>query len=197
MRPILRAALLLLCLSGHAALAQMPSMPSGQGGRMPCGSCVEPGEIPSSARLAGPNEPGDPLVIAGTVYRADGVSPAEGITLFLYHTDARGYYNEPDDPYDPRLYGFVRTDAQGRYQFATVRPAPYPRRTTPAHIHAHVYGPNLTEYFIPEYRFLDDPLVPEAERRLPERLGSFSPTVILAKGSDGVWRGTRDIRLER
>ena len=196
-RSVLRlvATAALLHASGEPAHAQLPSMRSGQGGRMPCGSCVEPKTVAPNARLAGPSEPGDPLVIVGTIYQADGVSPAAGITLFLYHTDARGHYNERDDAYDPRIYGFVRTDSQGRYEFATIRPGPYPGRTVPAHIHAHVYGPNLGEYFIPEYRFLDDPLVPEEERGLPERLGRFSPTVVLAKGSDGVWRGTRDIRL--
>ncbi len=151
----------------------------------------------SQATIAPASEPGERLIISGTVYEADGVTAASEITLFAYHTDAQGHYNSPDDALNPRLYGWARTGADGRYEFQTIKPAPYPEVTTPAHIHVHVFGPGRPEWFIPEYLFEGDPLIPPRDRDLPSRLGNFSPIVRLTKTTDGIWRGQRDIRLEK
>jgi len=187
-----------LVSGSQASRAQdrFPTMASVQG-RMPCGSCRLPSTIPWQGTIAPPSEPGEGLVISGTVYEPDGVTPAPEITLFLYQTDAKGHYNSRDDALDPRLYGWVRTGTDGRYEFRTIRPGPYPEATAPAHIHVHVFGPGRPEWFIPEYLFEGDPLIPAKDRDLPARLGSFSPIVRLTKDSDGAWRGHRDIRLEK
>jgi protocatechuate 3,4-dioxygenase beta subunit len=153
--------------------------------------------ITSRATIVSPSEPGERLVISGTVYEPDGVTPAPETTVFVYHTDASGHYNSPDDALNPRLHGWVRTDADGRYEFRTIRPAPYPQLTTPAHIHVHVFGPGRAEWFLPEYWFEGDPLIPAKDRDLPARLGPFSPVVRLTRDTDGEWRGQRDIRLEK
>ena len=58
-----------------------------------------------------------------------------------------------------------------------------------------MFGPGLSERSIPEFNFQDDPFLSAEQRALPSRLGPFSPVVVLKRGSDGVWRGTRDIRL--
>lgn len=176
--------------------APFPTMASAQG-RMPCGSCNAPATIAWQGAIAPPSEPGERLVVSGTIYQPDGTTPAPGITLFVYHTDSRGHYNTRDDPFDPRLYGWVRTGADGRYEFRTIRPGPYPALSTPAHIHVHVYGPGRPEWFIPEYWFAGDPLIPARDRDLPVRLGRFSPIVPLTRDGDGTWRGQRDIRLDR
>jgi protocatechuate 3,4-dioxygenase beta subunit len=164
---------------------------------MPCGSCKLPSSVSSQATIAPASEPGKRLVISGTVYEPDGVTPAPGITLFLFHTDAKGHYNTPNDPNNPRLYGWVLTDTGGRYEFQTIEPGPYPEFTTPAHIHVHFFGPGRPEWFLPEYLFEGDPLIPARDRDLPARLGTFSPVVRLTQGGDGAWRGQRDIRLEK
>ena len=178
-----------------AAEERFPSMPSLQG-EMPCGSCKAPAAILSRATIVPASEPGERLVMSGTVYDTDGVTPAPGITIFVYHTDAKGHYNSPDDALNPRLYGWVRTDKDGRYEFRTIRPAPYPQVTTPAHVHVHVYGPGRPEWFIPEYFFEGDALIPARDRDLPVRMGSFSPVVRLSRDGDGAWQGRRDIRLD-
>jgi protocatechuate 3,4-dioxygenase, beta subunit len=184
--------------SSSSSLAQelFPTMASVQG-RMPCGSCRAPSTISSQATIVPLSEAGERLVISGIVYEPDGVTPAPAITIFVYHTDARGHYNSPDDALNPRLYGWVRTGTDGRYEFWTIRPGPYPQVTTPAHIHVHVFGPGRPEWFIPEYLFEGDPLIPAKDRDLPARLGRFSPIVQLTKDSEGAWRGHRDIRLEK
>lgn len=166
-------------------------------GRMPCGSCRLPATLSWQATITPPSEPGESLLISGTVHEPDGVTPAFEITVFVYHTDANGHYNSRDDALDPRLHGWVRTASDGRYEFRTIRPGPYPQVTTPAHIHVHVFGPGRPEWFIPEYWFEGDPLIPAKDRDLPARLGRFSPIVRLTKDSAGGWRGQRDIRLEK
>ena len=44
--------------------------------------------------IAGKNEPGEKLIISGTIYKADGKSPYPNITIYAYHTDSKGYYSK-------------------------------------------------------------------------------------------------------
>ena len=55
----------------------------------------------------------------------------------------------------------------------------------------------MPEHFLPEYWFAGDPLIKPADVERDKALGTFSPIVTLTKGKDGVWRGVRDIRLDR
>ena len=190
-----------------AALAALPVGPAalvgcGRGGGEPALASVAASGAgsASSVSLVSPLEPGEPLVVSGKIYAHDGTTPLEGLTLYVYHTDARGYYSEADGrggPPQPRLKGRVVTDREGRYEFRTIRPAPYPGGTNPAHIHASVSGRGHAEQWIHEYWFADDALVTKQLRARFEGQGRFSPVMTLARGADGVLRGVRDIRLER
>jgi protocatechuate 3,4-dioxygenase beta subunit len=145
-------------------------------------------------------EPGAPLVVSGRIFAADGKTPVEGVTLHVYHTDARGLYSERDGqggPPDPRLKGSMKTDREGRYEFRTIRPASYPGTRNPQHIHAKVFGAGHAERWIPEYWFDDDPLVTADMRTRHAGLGTFSPIVTPKRGGDGVFACVRDIRLEK
>ena len=180
------------CGSRESSAALLPPSPAAGEG--------EPKNIPSRAVLSTWGEAGAPLVVSGRVFAADGVTPIEGVTLYVYHTDARGYYSELDgngqEP-RPRIKGWVRTDREGRYEFQTTRPAPYPRGRNPAHIHAKAYGAGYPEQWIHEYWFEDDPLV-TAEMRAPFKdLGSFSPVLKVTRDAAGLIRCVRDIRLEK
>jgi protocatechuate 3,4-dioxygenase beta subunit len=129
------------------------------------------------------------------VYKADGKTPAEGIILFFYHTDATGHYNQEDDPNDPRLKGWVKTDAKGHYQFTTIKPAPYPQLNTPAHIHVHLFNKNIAENYIDDFWFDGDKLIREADQKRFASLNDFSPIVKLSTNKDGMLTGVRNIRL--
>jgi len=145
-------------------------------------------------------EPGTPLVVSGRGFAADGRTPVAGITLYVYHTDARGLYSEKDGqggPPDPRLKGSMKTDGDGRYEFRTIRPASYPGTRNPQHIHAKLYGAGYAERGIPEYWFNDDPLITDELRARYTGLGTFSPVVNVKRGADGVYACVRDIRLEK
>jgi len=121
-----------------AQVSKDPNYPPTLSGGAPCGSCNAPREPSSKTVIPPAHEPGEPLVITGHVFKADGKTPAEGMVLWVYHTDRTGYYNAQDDASHPRLNGWMQIGGDGKYEFRTIRPGPYPHRTTPAHIHAHV-----------------------------------------------------------
>jgi protocatechuate 3,4-dioxygenase beta subunit len=188
--------LLFLSIVSFGQHKKMPKLknPSGQG-FIPCGSCEQPSNIASETTIS-IGEKGEPLTISGTVYKADGKTPASGIILFFYHTDATGHYNNEDDPNDPRLKGWVKTGADGHYKFTTIKPAPYPKLTTPAHIHVHLFNKDLPENYIDDFWFTGDTLIKDSEKKRFESLGNFSPIVMLTRDTEGMLNGTRNIRLK-
>ena len=117
------------------------------------------------------------------------------MVLWVYHTDRTGYYNAQDDASHPRLNGWMKIGADGKYEFRTIRPGAYPHRTTPAHIHAHIYGPGFSERSIYDYWFKDDPRINEKELKQQADNGGHPVIVDVKRGTDGVWRGERDITL--
>jgi protocatechuate 3,4-dioxygenase beta subunit len=91
----------------------------------------------------------------------------------------------------------MRSNAEGKYEFRTIKPGSYPGSRNPAHIHAYVSGPNHSESSIDEYHFDDDPFISDEQKRKAAELGSFSPILKLTRDKDGILRGVRDIKLER
>ncbi len=179
-----------------AASPVAPNYPATLQGGAPCGSCIAPAELGWKTFVPeDKDEAGAALEISGTIYQADGKTPASGIVLFVYHTDATGYYNKDDDPSHPRIRGWMQTGPDGRYLFRTIKPAPYPHRTTPAHIHAHLYGAGHSEYPIDDYWFEGDPFINGTSLDVMRKQGSTPAIVTLKKDGDGVLRGVRDIRL--
>lgn len=159
-----------------------------------------PGEALSPGRIviAGPDEPGEPLIVAGTVYGPDGRTPAPGVILDIHHTDARGYYSrDGKTEQKPRLTGRLQTDSAGRYEFRTIKPGPYPGGGNPAHIHVKASGGGFPEQHPHEYWFQGDPSL--TARILSPFLGkgAFSPVCPKRADETGVLRCRRDFRLKR
>lgn len=161
---------------------------------------VPPANVSWKTKIVAEAEPGEPLIVSGTIYAPDGRTPLEGISLFVYQTDATGRYSTTGtdgDNRDTRIHGLMRTDKDGRYEFRTIKPGSYPASRNPAHIHAYVSGPGYPEYWIDEYHFADDPFVTTDMRDKVGGAGNFSSILTLTRGSDGVLRGVRDIKVER
>jgi protocatechuate 3,4-dioxygenase, beta subunit len=192
--------LLVLCaLSLSAAEPETkPTYPPTLSGGAPCGSCTAPDKLSWKTVIPPDKEAGEPLVISGKVFQPDGVTPAEGMVLWVYHTDATGYYNEKDDASHPRLKGWMKIGADGKYEFRTIKPGGYPHRPEPAHIHAHIYGPGYSERSIEDYWFEGDSRI--NENALKKATGPeghpFVVVIALKRDGDGVWRGVRDIKLK-
>lgn len=172
----------------------------------PCEGCEAvfqglPVELLSAARIAPEGEPGEPMRIEGTVSDRSG-RPVAGVIVYAYQTDAAGVY-PPEKRFagqaafrHGRLRAWARTDESGRYRFETIRPASYPGRTIPAHVHMHVIEPGCCTYYIDSIKFVDDPLLTQEERASEEGRGGsglVDPTV----DAEGAWNVRRDIHLGR
>jgi protocatechuate 3,4-dioxygenase beta subunit len=121
------------------------------------------------------------------------VTPAAGIIVYAYQTDARGYYNEGRQP--PRLHGWVRTDREGRFTLDTIRPGPYPGGRIPAHVHFQLWGAGTPPQWNTELLFDDDALVSTSDREKSKALGSFA-FVHAPITRDGVLSVTHQMRLK-
>lgn len=157
--------------------------------------------LPAFARISNDSEPGEAFDMTGVVYRADGATPAANVVIYAYHTNHAGLYANGTHETEwslrhGRLRGWVKTDAQGRYGFRSIRPAPYPDRSLPAHVHLTVLEPGRRPYWIDDIVFDADPLVNAAYRAERENRGG-NGIVRLARAGDGAWLARRDITLER
>lgn len=144
------------------------------------------------------NEQGPRLEISGIVYQSDGKTPAKDVIIYVYHTDQTGHYSTKGNETGwARRHGYIRgwmkTDKNGFYQFYTLKPAVYPGRTAPAHIHVIVKEPDKNEYWIDEYLFDDDPLLTKEERQRQEKRGGKG--IIELVQDKGRLHGTRHILL--
>lgn len=128
------------------------------------------------------------LKLTGIVYHKDGKIPAENVIIYIYHTDRKGIYasNGEEQGWGRRHginRGWVKTDKLGRYAFYTFRPAAYPNRAEPEHIHITIKEPNKKEYYIDAFQFSDDPLLNKSKKSsLNNRGGSGIVTPITNNG---------------
>ena len=146
--------------------------------------------------LATEKDNGELMKISGTVYQADGKTPAANTLIYLYHTDIEGYYGRTAEEHKHGRYrGWMLTNKDGRYAFVSIKPAPYPVQRLAAHIHMTVTTPTAREDWIDSILFEGDSLISPREREEAGRRGGFNPIVTLKKGDGGLYYATRDIRL--
>jgi protocatechuate 3,4-dioxygenase beta subunit len=137
--------------------------------------------------------------IDGVVYRTDGTTPAAGVIVYAYHTDSGGLYSRgtPNSEWSRRhglLRGWVRTGADGRYGFDTVKPGVYPDRTDPAHVHLTILEPGKRPYWIDDIVFAGEFGV--TERYGLERQNRGGGGIVTLRKTGGVLVARRDIVLE-
>ena len=106
--------------------------------------------------------------------------PLPGVTVHIWHSSPRGFYENQDPEQAPmNLRGVFHTDADGRFAFRSTKPAGYPVPTDgpvgdllraqnrhpyrPAHLHilAHVEGYKtlVTQVFVADDPYLDSDVV--------------------------------------
>jgi len=152
---------------------------------------------PSKITIAAKEEPGERLIVAGRVLSPDGVTPLADASLYVYHTDVKGLYTPgANDNRNPRLRGYMRTDAQGRYEFSTIKPGSYPNSRVPAHIHYVVTAAGYNERIF-EIVFEGDPFLNDRVRQESANEWRGGALRRLEKDRQGVWRCTQDIKLRR
>lgn len=157
-------------LSGPLAplFAQSPTMrPTSEQGMGPFYPVAKPADRDADLTVI-PGRPGKAkgqiLYLGGCVFNLKG-QPQTGVDVEIWQANAAGRYTHPLDenraPLDPNFegYGVCTTDAEGRYAFKTVKPAPYPAEsgwTRPPHIHFQVTGP--VTRFVTQMYFPGEPL---------------------------------------
>ena len=134
-------------------------------------------ELPIGANIA-EGVPGDPTYFSGRVLTPAG-KPIAGATLDLWSTDGEGWYDVQLEGKGLRGRGKIRTDAEGRYAFWTIKPVSYPIPTDgpvgqmllrmgrhpyrPAHTHmilsAPGYEPVTTHVFVEGDPYLESDAV--------------------------------------
>lgn len=143
-------------------------------------------------------EAGPKIEISGIIYQQDGKTPAKDVILYIYHTDQKGVYPKKGiaKGWGKRhgyIRGWLKTDKNGFYKFYTLIPASYPNSTNPKHIHPTIKEPGFNEYWIDDFVFDDDTLLPDKERNKRDPVagsGLLKPVL-----KDGILRATRDIVL--
>ncbi len=153
--------------------------------------------ISSETSLIKIDEPGARLEIKGIVYKPDGKTPAGGVVLYIYHTDAHGLYSSAKDQVHAKrhghLRGWIKTNEQGQFKINSIRPAPYPNGNIPAHLHIFVKEPHKTLYYIDEVWFTDDPLVTSELKRKADKRGGNLIIPLTKEGNE--WKGNLKITL--
>ena len=151
--------------------------------------------VPFKSNVVEADEPGTKLLLSGTLYGADCVTPVAHAIVNLWQTDAEGKYAGPDDGF--RLRGKVKSGDDGSYAFSTVFPGHYEGR--PVHIHYKVDADGFLElvtqlYFAgDEYLWPNDSCgKPTCNSDDPDRIITVTEEVV---DGETVLVGTFDIYL--
>ena len=112
---------------------------------------------------------GERIIVRGRITDEDG-RPVPDTMIEIWQANAAGRYHherdQHDAPLDPHFRGAGRvfTDADGWYQFTSVKPGAYPWRNhwnawRPNHIHFSYFGPGFATRLITQMYFPGDPLL--------------------------------------
>ena len=159
------------------------------------GAIEAPADVSWKTTLANEKEEGIPILISGTIYQADGKTPAPNVLIYLYHTDIKGYYGRDDEPRHGRFRGWMLTDEKGRYEFRSIKPASYPDTTIASHIHMTLTSKSFKEDSVDSILFEGDKFISVSERNNAGKKGGFNPILKFEKDANGIMRGVRDIQL--
>ncbi|WP_174475959.1 intradiol ring-cleavage dioxygenase [Myxococcus sp. CA033] len=160
-----------------------------------------PERLVPTVRLASAEEPGERMTLTGRVLSAQSREPVAGVVIYAHHTNAAGLYANGTRESEwsrrhGRLRGWARTGGDGVYTFETIKPAPYPNDTLPAHVHLFIGEPGRPAYHVDDVVF-DGEFGVTPRYREKQELRGGSGIVKLSRTASGVWLARRDIVLER
>ncbi|PKA81995.1 protocatechuate 3,4-dioxygenase beta subunit [Ulvibacter sp. MAR_2010_11] len=141
----------------------------------------------------------DPKIkITGTVLKPDGKTPADNVILYVYQTNRKGFYEPSENPVGwekrhGKFRGWMKTGSDGKFEFYTFRPAPYPDGREPEHIHLYIKEPGKNPYYVDNYLFDDDPMLTNEERKSIDKRGGSG--IIELENNNGIFSANRDIIL--
>jgi len=143
-----------------------------------------------------PGELGDPLVVSGHIFAPDGQHTVAGVVVYAYNTAKDGYYSPDGKVGHPRIKGYMKTDAEGRFELHTIRPGRYPGMHIPAHVHFNLWGAGYPVQWTEELHFEGDSYLTEAMKNESRALGKFATIRPLSRDKDGVFHCEINLRLQ-
>jgi protocatechuate 3,4-dioxygenase beta subunit len=132
---------------------------------------LRPGAIENDLTRQHDGEPvGERITVSGRLLDTGG-RPIRDSLIEIWQANAAGRYRHRSDnwpaPVDLNFSGGGRTvtDGEGRYQFVTIKPGPYPwgnhhNAWRPAHIHFSLLGRSFEQRLVTQMFFPGDPLFP-------------------------------------
>ena len=125
--------------------------------------------LPDISSTNGRQAQGERIILRGRITDEDG-RPVPATMLEIWQANAAGRYHHEGDqhdaPLDPNFQGGGRvfTDADGWYEFITIKPGAYPwpnhhNAWRPNHIHFSFFGPAFATRLITQMYFPGDPLL--------------------------------------
>jgi catechol 1,2-dioxygenase len=163
---------------------------------------------PFRGKLAGADEPGDRLILTGTVLAPDCRTPLPGALIEVWQANHEGIYDTVapgnfTEVTSFHMRGMLQTDESGRYEIETIMPGRYPippgipglekyaGKTRPAHIHFKVmqstHVPVTTQLY-----FKGDPYIAD------DVWADHKPSLAIDLERDGtLQRGVFDIVLAK
>jgi protocatechuate 3,4-dioxygenase beta subunit len=136
---------------------------------------------------------GEVILVRGRVVDTGG-KPLSGALVDVWQANHHGRYDHPEDPntapLDPHFqgWGLIRTDAEGHYQFKTIKPGAYPLSFLGddgwrcRHIHFRVAQDDHSELTTQMY-FEGDPLI-EQDRQIAKVPGELRQLLIAKPVTD-------------
>lgn len=134
-----------------------------------------PKNLSSSSIIVSQDEPGVPLVVHGQIFKPNGHEVANNTLIHLYHRDHTGFdFGLNDNELSTwRLQGWAKTDAQGKFEFHTIRPAPDHIGREGGHFHFTVVSIEFGKQWAQKIHFFDDPKISDREKQLSAASGQF------------------------
>jgi protocatechuate 3,4-dioxygenase beta subunit len=137
------------------------------------GPVFDPAKFPATIDLSvkdGKQALGERIIVRGRVVDEND-RPIPHTMIEIWQANASGRYDHPGDthdaPLDPNFRGNGRvfTDAEGWYQFVSIKPGAYPWRNhsnawRPNHIHYSLFGNGFAQRLVTQMYFPGDPLLP-------------------------------------
>lgn len=136
------------------------------------------------------------LMITGTVFESDGVTPAKDVILYISQPDEHGDYElkKKDNKRFVFHRAWVKTDADGRYTFYTFIPGNNTRYRELKHIHPIIKESGKPEYELDAFLFDNDPFLSKHCRKRLEKK-AIDNILVLEKKED-MYITTKNIILE-
>ncbi|HZV68044.1 MAG TPA: hypothetical protein VFG10_00790 [Saprospiraceae bacterium] len=153
---------------------------------------------PGKLTMTSGTEPGTKITVKGTVVNKSG-APYKNATIYAYQTSAKGWYADTaahilinsGDINHARLFGYLKTDDEGKFIIETIRPQGYPKSSLAGHIHLQYWrGGNKTLHGPDELQFEDDPRMTNERRKQSLEEGN-----LIAKNSGTTAKPVYEFRI--